>query len=78
MFYKEIIKEINASFNKFTGIIEYSDGSKQWLLKGKIHRLDGPAVELANRDKEWWVDGEQVTELEHKLLCNIMKLKGLL
>jgi len=78
MSYKEIIKEINALFNNFTGIIEHSDGSKQWLVKGKIHRLDGPAVELVNRDKEWWVDGKQVTELEHELLCNMMKLKGML
>ena len=27
--------------------------------KGQLHRLDGPAVEYANKDKEWWVDGKR-------------------
>jgi len=29
---------------KFTGIVEYPSGEKGWLLNGKAHREDGPAV----------------------------------
>lgn len=30
---------------------------------GKLHREDGPAIEWDNGDKEWWVNGERITEL---------------
>jgi hypothetical protein len=33
------------------------DGSKEWLLNGKRHRTDGPAVERPNGTKEWWLNG---------------------
>jgi hypothetical protein len=28
------------------------------------HRTDGPAIEHASGEREWWVDGEQLTEEE--------------
>lgn len=28
-------------------------------VKGKFHRLDGPAIEYTNDRKEWWVDGKR-------------------
>ena len=31
-----------------------SSGTKEWYLKGKRHREDGPAIEYSNGDKEWW------------------------
>lgn len=34
------------------------NGSKYWLLNGKLHRLDGPAIEQADGRKEWWIDGK--------------------
>jgi hypothetical protein len=34
----------------------YVDGTKEWTVAGKIHRLDGPAVEYRSGDKEWWVN----------------------
>jgi hypothetical protein len=33
-------------------------GTKQWLVDGKFHRLDGPAVECVSGTKQWWVDGK--------------------
>lgn len=33
------------------GVIYYKDGKK--------HREDGPAVELKNGTKEWWIDGQR-------------------
>jgi hypothetical protein len=33
-------------------------GNKHWYLNDKLHRLDGPAIELANGNKQWCLDGE--------------------
>jgi len=37
--------------------IEYEDRTI-YTLNGVIHREDGPAVELVNGDKQYWVNGE--------------------
>ena len=42
--------------------IEYTDGSKQWIVNGVLHRLDGPAVEYAGGDQLWYVNGEFIIE----------------
>jgi hypothetical protein len=34
-------------------------GSKRWKLHGKLHRVDGPAVERANGDKRWYLNGKR-------------------
>ena len=34
-------------------------GHKYWYLEGKLHRVDGPAVEYANGDKYWYLEGER-------------------
>ena len=96
-----LIKESSVLPTNFTGVVEYYDGTKEWRLNGKFHRLDGPAYETPYGHKEWWVksklhridgpaveypngtiywivEGKGVTELECKLLHDIMKLKGLL
>jgi hypothetical protein len=57
--------------------MEYTNGTKLWYINSKLHRLDGPAIEVHDGSKEWWIDNKQVTELQCKLLCDIMKLKGL-
>lgn len=31
----------------------------EYRLDGALHRLDGPAVERDNGDKEWWVNGKR-------------------
>ena len=35
-----------------------SDGTKQWWLHGRRHRVDGPAIEWADGGKQWYVYGE--------------------
>ena len=45
--------------NGFTGIVEWFDGTKVWWLCGKLHRVDGPAVEGADGTKQWFVDGKR-------------------
>jgi len=42
--------------------------------KGQLHRTDGPAIELANGDKLWHVDGDLFSESE---LLAKMKMRGL-
>ena len=32
--------------------IQYADGSKEWCIDGKLHRIDGPAIET-NERKSW-------------------------
>ena len=33
-------------------------GNKHWLLNGKWHREDGPAIEFADGTKAWYLNGE--------------------
>ena len=33
-------------------------GNKRWLLNGKLHREDGPAIEWADGDKSWYLNDE--------------------
>jgi hypothetical protein len=49
-----------------------------WYINNKRHRIGGPAFIDHYGTKQWWVDGIQITELEHDLLYSIMKLKGLI
>jgi hypothetical protein len=40
----------------------YVDGSTYWYQNGKYHRLDGPAIEYANGDKSYYIEGKKYTE----------------
>ena len=35
-----------------------SDGTKEWHLNGRLHRIDGPAREWADGTKEWYINGK--------------------
>ncbi len=42
-------------------MIEYTvqvlnNGTRKWLLNGKLHREDGPAFEYANGDRYWYLN----------------------
>ena len=41
----------------------YADGTKHWYKNGKYHREDGPALEYANGDKEYWLFDENYDSL---------------
>lgn len=41
-------------------------GSKMWFDHGKLHRLNGPSCVFANGNKEFWIAGQQVTEIVTK------------
>ena len=40
-----------------------SYGTKHWRLNGKRHREDGPAIEWANGEKQYWIHGEFIKEV---------------
>jgi len=44
-----------------------SYGNKFWYLDDKLHRVDGPAIEYTNGGKEWYLNGEELTEEEHHI-----------
>lgn len=70
---------LNGKYHREDGpAIERTSGSREWWMNGKRHRIDGPAFEYFFGDREWWLDDKQYTEEQHKLLVDIMKLKGLL
>ena len=53
-----------------------SYGSKLWYQNGKLHRLDGPAVENAYGIKEWWIEGQNYTEEQFNKITNPRSLEG--
>jgi hypothetical protein len=46
----------------FTGIVEYTSGTKVWYLNGKYHRVDGPAIEYPDGGKDWFLIGQRHRE----------------
>jgi hypothetical protein len=57
----------------------WADGSQEYYINGNLHRIGGYArIRIATEIKEYWVNDKKITDLEHNLLCDIMKLKGLL
>ena len=40
----------------------YPNGDKRWYLNGKLHRVDGPAIEYADGDKYWYLNGKRHRE----------------
>jgi hypothetical protein len=48
----------------FTGIVEYTSSTKGWQLKGKLHRVDGPAIEWASGSKSWHLNDKFIYELK--------------
>ena len=47
--------------------IIHDNGTKEWRVEGKYHRLDGPAIEFLDStdDNTWFVDGNEHTEQEY-------------
>jgi len=35
-----------------------ANGRKRWLLNGKLHRTDGPAIEDADGGKWWYINNK--------------------
>lgn len=44
----------------------WSDGTKNWYLGEERHNEHGPAIEHANGNKYWCLNGKYYTKSEHK------------
>ena len=49
--------ELDSKCKDGVQVFEWLNGTKEWWMSGKRHRLDGPAIEKENGNKEWWVAG---------------------
>ena len=57
--YKEIhIRSLSDVPSKGAWLASLPNGAKRWFADGKLHRLDGPAVERDDGAKEWYVNGK--------------------
>ena len=56
--------------------IEGAGGYKAYFLKSQLHREEGPAVVNADGTEEYWLNGKQVTEEEHKKLTSKAPCQG--
>jgi hypothetical protein len=56
----EIIKELSLKQIEelSSGLFIKNDGTKRSYLNGKLHRLDGPAIEDCCGSKYWYLNGE--------------------
>jgi len=52
-------------------------GTKRWILNGKLHREDGPAIEYVNGPKYWWYHGERILCSSQEEFERLLKLKAL-
>ena len=57
-----------VTVDKYKTICWYND-------KEKLHRLDGPAIEYANGDKSWYMNGKPYTPSAHEIIIYKMKQK---
>ena len=61
----KIIKSIRAERIKgFTSIFKDNSNNIFYLVNGKYHRKNGPAIEWSNGYKEWYLHGEFATSEE--------------
>ena len=48
----------NADANEQPKMKVNKYGVKEWSLHGKLHRIDGPAIEWVNGNKNWYLHGK--------------------
>lgn len=55
--------------------------TKEWYFDGKCHNIYGPmficGLDLRFPRHEWYINNKKVTEKQHKLFVDLLKLKGL-
>lgn len=52
--------KINKPRTRFSGVVTSPMGWKRYYLKGKMHRTDGPALEMNDGHREWWWHGNLI------------------
>src|SRR5271165_5853707 len=70
--------EVDPETGLTMSAIEYASGYKSWCLNGRLHREDGPAIENANGDTEYWINGNHIPQLDNKRIYGKEKLQKFL
>jgi len=55
----------------------WARGGVDWLYKGRLHREDGPAIIYDDGTKEWFLDGQQLSEEQLTVKMRKLKLEAL-
>ena len=56
--------------SKQTGIVKFASGTMFWYFKGKLHRIDGPAVEWHDGTKDYFLNNEICSYQEWYTIVN--------
>ena len=51
----------NSQLHRLGGPAKITKLRKCWCVQGKLHREDGPAVEYADGQKEYWINGVHIS-----------------
>ena len=66
--YKETALDNGCYMHEF-----YYTNNKYWYNRNdSIHRLDGPAIEYANGDKYWYINGKGYSEEEFNQVKEVL------
>jgi hypothetical protein len=68
-------REDGPAFEGASPLIEGAADYKVWYINGKYHREDGPAIEYTDGSKEWYINGEELTEEEFNAHASVEQLK---
>jgi hypothetical protein len=69
------VKEVYIEDGEYYEVVTDSKGNRFWKQNGDIHRLKGPAVELANGKKEYFLRGVEYSKEKFDMI--IQKTKKL-
>lgn len=62
--FKRLFKKNNRKHSK--EIDFFSSGEKHWLLNGRFHREDGPAIEWSDGVKYWYLNGNNYSKKQYQ------------
>ena len=52
--------------------------NESWYIDDKLHRIGGAALSNNKGEKQYYCYGKSYSKIKHDLLCDIMKLKGII
>lgn len=54
--------EIDSKTGLSLPAIDWGKGSIEWYIKGKLHKLDGPARQYNDGRKSWYINNQEIKE----------------
>lgn len=66
-------RELDELSEQFVPVVEIDkDGNREWRLNRGRHREDGPAYELADGSRWWYLKGKQLSEEAYKEVMELL------